>query len=506
MTQAIERTYEQLTARMREVHTLGAVASLLGWDQETYMPKRAAARRAEQQALMRELVHRRFTDDAIGAWLEALPEQEVRARLGDEAAANVRELRRSYERARKLPSEFVAELTRTCSHAHEAWIEARKQAAFPIFAPHLEKIIALKRQEADYVGYEDERYDALLDEYEPGARTREIAPLLEGLREVLVPLVRAATEAGAAQAGEENRRWPREAQERLCRRVAAMMGFDFEAGRLDVSAHPFCSGIDAGDVRLTTRYDERDAASALFGVMHEAGHGLYEQGLDPEQLGMPAGQACSTGMHESQSRLWENQIGRSRPFWEHLFPILRDHFPQACTGLELEDWLKRINRVSPSLIRVEADEVTYNLHILLRFEIERALLEGELTVAQLPAAWNQKMEAYLGLTPPDDAKGVLQDIHWSFGGFGYFPTYSLGNLYAAQIFEALRADVGDLDALLRHGRLLEIRDWLRAKIHRRGMVLRAPALLEEVTGKPPSSEPFERYVRAKVETLFGVRV
>ncbi|RME76370.1 MAG: carboxypeptidase M32, partial [Planctomycetota bacterium] len=475
---------------------------LVGWDQETYMPPRAQARRAEQLALLSELRHRRFTDPRMGELLEALPEPEVRETLGEVAAANVRETARSYRRATCLPSSFVAELTRVCAHAHEAWIEARKNADFAQFAPHLERIVALKREEADRVGFEDERYDALLDVYEPGARTREIAPMLASLRERLVPIVQRVADGTEAQDGaEDGRRWPVEQQKQLCRRVAAAMGFDFEAGRLDESAHPFCSGIDVGDVRLTTRYDERDAAGALFGVMHETGHGLYEQGLDPERFGTPAGEACSTGMHESQSRLWENQIGRSRPFWEHFFPILCATFPQASEGLDLESWVRRINRVRRSLIRVEADEVTYNLHILLRFELERDLLEQRLAVADLPAAWNAKMEAYLGLTPPDDAQGVLQDIHWSFGGFGYFPTYTLGNLYAAQIHDALRAAFPDLDDMLRHGRLLEIRDWLRDKIHRRGMVLRAPALLEEVTGAPPSAEPFLRYIERKVEAL-----
>jgi carboxypeptidase Taq len=282
------------------------------------------------------------------------------------------------------------------------------------------------------------------------------------------------------------------------------MGFDFEAGRLDVSAHPFCSGVDSGDVRLTTRYHEEDLGNALFGVMHEVGHGLYEQGLSAEHYGTPMGEACSTGVHESQSRLWENQVGRSRPFWEHFFPILREHFPGATGGLDVDAWYRRINRIEPSLIRVEADEATYNLHILLRFEIERQLLSGELSVSGLPAAWNRKMEEYLGLTPPDDSKGVLQDIHWSFGGFGYFPTYTLGNLYSAQIYDALRRDLGDVDDLLRHGRLLEIRDWLRQKVYRKGMLLRAPELMQDITGEAPTAGAFQRYIEAKVGELYGV--
>ncbi|GIW72409.1 MAG: carboxypeptidase M32 [Planctomycetota bacterium] len=498
----MEQSYQELIRRLREVETLRAASRLLSWDQETYMPPRAQARRAEQLALLSELAHRRFTDQAVGALLAELPEDAVRERLGAEAAANVRETAREYARATRLPPDFVAELARTTSLAHQAWVEARGRADFERFAPHLERVVALKRQEAELLGYEEEIYDALLEEYEPGARAAQIAPMLAGLREVLVPIVQKAT-AAAGGGWQPAAAFAVQAQQQLCRRLAELMGFDFTAGRLDVSAHPFCTGIDTGDVRLTTRYHEHDVADALFGVMHEVGHGLYEQGLDPEHFGTPMGSACSTGIHESQSRLWENQIGRSRAFWKYFLPVLRETFPEATAGLELEEWYRRINRVRPSLIRVEADEVTYNLHILLRFEIERELLAARIGVSELPALWNRKMEEYLGLAPPDDAQGVLQDVHWSFGGIGYFPTYTLGNLYAAQIFAAMRRELGNLEAQLERGELSEIRAWLREKIHRRGMLLRAHELLAEVTGEPPSARAFTEYIQSKFGELYG---
>lgn len=498
---ALPETYGTYTKLAKEVRLLGGVSAVLAWDQETNMPKKGTPVRADELAMMSGLRHERFTSDAMGETLAALEGQTDA--LGEKERANVRETRRVFDRARKLPKDFVEELTRTCSVAHEAWIEARKASEWSTFAPHLEKILGLKRREAELVGYEGgEAYDALLDEYEPGMRAERCAAILGGLRDEVVALVQAIAEKERPEdiAGT----FPREGQERFGKKIIQAMGFDLDAGRVDVSAHPFCSGFHPGDVRLTTRYDEANPRQALFGLIHEAGHGLYEQGLDPSQYGTPMGEACSTAMHESQSRLWENVIGRSLPFWERFFPELKEVFPDALRDVDLARWHRYVNDVRPSLIRVEADEVTYNLHILLRFEIERALFKGELEVGDLPGVWNEKMQAYLGLTPPSDADGVLQDVHWSFGGFGYFPTYSLGNLYGAQIVERAQQDLPELWDQVRRGDLLPLKAWLNANVHRKGCLFPPDRFIEDLTGSPPSAEPFVRYLKEKFGAIYGL--
>jgi carboxypeptidase Taq len=390
----------------------------------------------------------------------------------------------------------------------EAWVKARKGNAFDVFAPWLEKIVSLKRREAEVLGYRDGHiYDPLLDQYEPGAKTAEIGPLLAGLRERLVPLLQAiagSKRTPPAQLYPPGTTFPREAQSEFGLAVVRDMGFDLDAGRLDTANHPFCSPAAPSNVRLTTRYDDHDPRSCFFSIIHEAGHGLYEQGFEAEHYGTPMADAVSSGIHESQSRLWENQVARSRPFWEHYFPKLRERFPAAFAGVSLDGFHFSVNEVRPSLIRVEADEFTYNLHILLRFEIECDLLTGKLGVSELPRVWNARMEKYLGLTPPTDADGVLQDIHWSFGGFGYFPSYTLGNLYAAQFMVQARRDLPDLDDRIRRGDLRALRDWLRERIHRHGSRWRAHELVMHVTGKPLSVEPFLDYLRGKFGPLYGI--
>jgi carboxypeptidase Taq len=344
----------------------------------------------------------------------------------------------------------------------------------------------------------------LLDEYEPGATSAGLTRMFSSLAQELAPLVKKIVASPRKPRAELlQRSFPREKQEEFGRLVARDMGFDFDAGRLDVSAHPFCSGFAPSDVRITTRYKEDELTESLFGIMHEAGHGLYEQGLDATKFGTPLAEACSTGVHESQSRLWENLVGRSRPFWRHYYPKLRALFPAELADASEQDFLFAINLVTPSLIRTESDEVTYNLHIIVRFEIERDLLSGKLPVAELPRAWNAKYEELLGITPPKDSEGCLQDVHWSIGLFGYFPTYTLGNLYAAQLFTKARAELG-LDARLERGELGPLRSWLREKVHRKGMFLRPNDLITEVTGKPPSQEDFVSYLKKKYGELYGI--
>lgn len=492
--------YDDFIALVREIGRLDSIAQLLDWDSETYMPKGGLTVRAEQLALVAELAHERRSGPRLGELLAKLD-----GRVKDPIqAANVREMRRTYDRAVKVPLELVSRLARATTTAKEAWGRAREQSAFSVFAPHLEELLQLKRQVADCVGYQTERYDALMDEFEPGMTCAEIGGIFASLRGPLADFTRRLAAAKhQPDASILQRRFPRDAQERFARRMAEAIGFDFSSGRLDVSKHPFCTGIGAGDVRLTTRYDENFFNGAIFGALHEAGHGMYEQGLDPAHAFTPAGQAVSLGIHESQSRMWENLVGRSRPFWGRFYADCQAAFPLALGDVPPEAFYGAINKVQPSLIRVEADEVTYNLHIILRFEIERSMIDGTLAVKDVPEAWNAKMGELLGVVPPDDAQGCLQDIHWSLSAFGYFPTYALGNLYAAQFLDAARRDIPDLPERIRRGDFAALREWLRANIHRHGQLHRASDLVRLVTGKPLSTEPFLTYLREKFVLIYG---
>ncbi|MEZ0227181.1 MAG: carboxypeptidase M32 [Planctomycetota bacterium] len=493
-------TYDRLVAKAKEIKLLAGVSGLLGWDQETYMPAKAGEVRSDQMALLAGLLHDKVVASEIGDLLATLEKEKLSA----ERAAVVRETRRSHDRERKLPKELVEEMARTTSRAQEAWAKARKEKDFPAFAPWLEKVLDLKRQVAKHLGTPgQEPYDALLDEFEPGCTSAELTALFTRLEAELVPLVKKIVSSKKKPRVEIlERRYAKAKQEEFGRLVAKDMGFDFEAGRLDVSAHPFCSGLAPDDVRITTRYAEDDLTGSLFGIMHEAGHGLYEQGFDRAWYGTPLAEACSTGVHESQSRLWENMVGRSRSFWRHYFPKLREFFPEPLADVSEADFVFAVNDVRPSFIRTEADEVTYNLHVLLRFEVERDLLSKKLSVSDLPRFWNDKFEKLLGVRPADDAQGCLQDIHWSFGLFAYFPTYTLGNCYAAQIHAAADKELG-LDARLAKGELKPLREWLREKVHARGMLHRPKELVKAVTGAPPSPEPFMKYLNAKYGELFG---
>jgi carboxypeptidase Taq len=433
--------YEAFLARVREIGQIDSATQLLDWDAETYMPTKGLAVRAEQIATLTRLSHERMIDPALRDLIEKLDGDS-----GDEAAeTNIREVKRLVLRACRVPPDLVERIARVSTHAKGTWQLARKASNFEHFRPHLEELIELRRQFADAIGYRVERYDALIDEYESGMTAAEISRLFDTLRGPLSEFVRAIADAPRRpDTGILHRNFPKETQRLWSRQMAQVIGFDFESGRIDESAHPFCSGTSPGDVRLTTRYQEDFFSSAMFGTLHEAGHGLYEQGLPDDHLFVPRGQAVSLGIHESQSRLWENFVGRSRPFWERFYPQCQLAFHEALGDVSLDDFYFAVNAVSPSLIRVEADEVTYNLHIILRFELERDLISGKLTARDLPAAWNDKMETLVGVRPDDDANGCLQDIHWSMGGFGYFSTYALGNLYAAQFFAKAQQDMPDL--------------------------------------------------------------
>jgi carboxypeptidase Taq len=498
----VMNAYDSLLQRSREVASYSSTASVLAWDQETYMPPKASAYRAEQLGQLAGLTHRLATAAEVGDWLKSC-EDTMPACVDDLECemrnANVREWRRDYDRATKLSARLVEDIARTTSLAREHWAKARAASDFTAFAPWLEKILGLVREQADCWGYEDCAYDALLDAYEPGARVAKLAPLFDDLQARLAPLLprlRKATASANAKRLEAN--YPTAAQQRFNRRVAESMGFDFEAGRIDATVHPFCTEMGPKDCRLTTRYDEKDFTNSLFGVMHEAGHGLYTQGLRPEQFGTPMGTFLSLGIHESQSRLWENQVGRSRDFWRHWYATAVEQFPHLA-ALPLDEFWLIVNRVEPSLIRVEADEGTYNLHIVLRFEMEQKLVSGELAVADLPAAWNARFEQLFQMPVPDDRRGCLQDTHWALGLFGYFPTYTLGTLNAAQLFNSARQRVPGLADDLAQGKYARLLAWLRENIHAPGRQFSPDELMTRATGRTTSAEAFMTYLQGKYD-------
>jgi carboxypeptidase Taq len=496
--------YEELIRRSREESLLASCSALLSWDEQTYLPRGGAEHRGNQMALLAGLHHEKATDPRIGELLDTLETSDLVRDPETPAAVNVRERRRTYRRLTRLPRALVEELARLTTVAQQEWVAARKDADFGRFRPWLEAIVARKREAAACLAVGDgPLYDALLDEYEPGARSQEIARLFESLRCELVPLVAAiAASPSRPNLAILHREYPVDRQRIFGEAVAAAIGFDFERGRLDIAAHPFCTGIGPGDCRITTRYNPHDAGSALFGILHEVGHALYEQGLDPEHQGTPMGESVSLGVHESQSRLWENAVGRSRPFWEHFYPLATRVFREALHNVRLDDFLFAVNHVEPSLIRVEADEVTYNLHVLARFELEQALVSGDLAVGDVPGAWNEKYERYLNVTPKNDADGCLQDIHWSAGLLGYFPTYTLGNLFAAQLFAKAREELGDLDASSARGDFFPLLDWLRARIHRQGQRYRATTLIERATGAALDHKPLIEALRRKYSAFY----
>lgn len=496
-------SYDELIRLNKEVSLLDSCSAVLGWDERTYMPRGGAAHRAEQHALLAGMVHERATDPVVGGLLSELEASETPGEDPSEREVNTREIRRGYDKMVKLPRELVEEMARVTSLAEQAWEEARAKSDFNHFLPHLESVVRLKREEAAALEMGDTEYDALLDWYEPGENAENLSRVLGALRDELVPLVGAIVESGITP----NRsvlegNFPVEGQEAFGKAAAEAIGFDFERGRLDVTVHPFCTGIGLGDTRITTRYDSGFFPQAFFGILHEAGHGLYEQGLNADHAGTPMGETASLGIHESQSRMWENLVGRSRSFWSHFFPALKDEF--GMEGIDLDDFYFAINDVKTSLIRVEADEATYNLHILLRFELEQALISGDLPARDLPDVWNETFKRFFGLVPPDNAQGCLQDVHWSAGLIGYFPTYSLGNLYAAQFFEQAREDLGDLDTQFGQGEFGPLKDWLVDKIHLQGMRYPAPVLVEKVTGQPLSHKPLMDHLRNKYGPLYGI--
>lgn len=498
------QNYSDLLSHLREIDLANQIGSLLGWDQEVIMPKNGAESRAEHLAWISKTVHEKITDPRIGELITSLEVED----LDEIQRANVRITKKAHQRATCLPSDFVEDFARLRSQAHHTWAEAREKDDFSLFRDDLSKILDMTRRKAEYFGYTDSPYNALLDQYETGLTVGRLDPLFKGLRDSVSPLVRLVSESGVTPDNKwvDGVNWPKKSQEMLSQKVSESIGFDFNSGRRDSSVHPFCGGPNPFDVRWTTRYDESEPFGSLFGSMHETGHGTYEQGR-PESLAyQPAGKACGLGIHESQSRLWENQIGRSLEFCEWVIPLWREFFPGKMDDVTPEMLWRSVNQIQPSFIRTESDEATYNLHIMIRYELEKMMIEGDIEVDQIPDIWNEYYDRYLGISPPNRKLGVLQDIHWCMGAIGYFPTYTLGNLYAAQLLESARNDIVDHDENIRNGIFGPLLDWMRKKIHTRGSILEPAELIEEATGRPPTPEPFVSYLASKVSRLYGIKV
>lgn len=498
---------EELQNHLAEVKALAEAAAVLGWDQQTYMPPGGAGSRASQLTALSRIIHQKAT----GADMERLLNRAEQAAGGlnpdSDDAAFLRMARRDFDQATKLPEALVAELSRVTTLAHEAWAEARTESDYAKFAPWLTQILDLTRQAADHLGHSGERYDALLDLYEPGMKTAEVRAMFETIKPDLVALVRkiATKGPGAVDDSVLRRDFDEEKQRQFGEGIVRALGFDWNRGRQDRAIHPFCTSFGRSDVRITTRFDKNFLPMALFGSIHETGHALYEQGIAERYAGNILCDGTSLGFHESQSRLWENLVGRSRPFWQKFYPNLQAQFPEALRGVGGEAFYRAINKVEPTLIRVEADEVTYNLHILLRFEMEQDLLSDRLSVADAPAAWNTKMQEYFGLTPPDDAHGVLQDVHWSGGMIGYFPTYSIGNLLSVQLYEKADTDLGgQIAAQIAAGDFAPLLGWLRENVHQWGRKYLPTDLVRRVVGGPLDPAPYLSYLKKKFEEVYDL--
>jgi carboxypeptidase Taq len=492
-------TIEELRARLGEIEDVRAATGLLEWDQLVMMPPGGSRLRARQLGTLIRIAHDMLVDEHLGALLEELrPLEQSLDPLSDDASL-IRVTRRDREKAVRVPAALHEEMATHSSAAVQAWAQARADDDFAAFRPWLERTLELKRRYVDCFAPEGDPYDPLLDDFEPGMPTTEVRRVFDVLR----PALRAI--AHAAEPGDDppfaSAHYPRAAQEELSLELARTFGFEQGVYRLDPTVHPFCLSLGVDDIRLTTRYAEDDLyATSLFSTMHEVGHGLYEHGIDKALERTPLGSGCSAALHESQSRLWENLVGRSRPFWEWFFPRVRAAFPAALAAVELDEFLAVVNRARPSFIRVDADEATYGLHLILRFELEQELLFGDLAVADLPEAWNARFEELFGLSVPNDRLGCLQDVHWAGGSFGYFPTYLLGTVVSVQIWERLRRDLPDLDEQLRRGELGEIGGWLREHLYRLGRKLTPTETIERVCGGPIDPEPYLAYLRDKTAT------
>ncbi len=495
--------FDQFLKSIKGLSYLSSTLAVLEWDQQVYMPSQGSKVRGETMAYLAGQLHHKLVSKEFAQQLKLVRQLADDKKLNDKQMAIFKEVDRVYQRQRKLPQEFVEELAKSTAVAHHKWAEARQQSNYKLFLPYLKHIVELKQQEANYVGFKESPYDALLDTYEPGLTSAQLDEIFAPLKEFLIPFIKKIKRAK----NKFNSRmiigkFPLDKQQQFLKELNDQIGFSYETGRLDSSTHPFTTSFHPEDVRITTRYDERDIQYAIFSDIHEAGHAFYEAGLPPEHFGTPLAESISLGIHESQSRMWENQIGRSKQFWQHFYPLLRKYFPKPFKLIKLNDFYRVINNVQTSLIRTESDEVTYNLHIIIRYELEKDLIEGKIKVEDLSKLWNSKIKQYLGITVPKDAKGVLQDVHWSGGSIGYFPTYSLGNLYSAQFFAAVQKTIPNLYDQIADGNFKSIHQWLHKNIHQHGKFYTADQLVKKVTGESLNSKYFVEYIKNKYSELY----
>jgi carboxypeptidase Taq len=498
-----EEQFLQLKNLLAEIADLNYATALLNWDQQTYMPPGGAENRGQQLATLQQIAHTKFVSDKIGVLLDDL--QPYVAQLDPDSfeARLVNVTRRDFELESKLPLEFVAEKAMTTTAAYAAWGKARAENNFPLFQPHLEKIFDLAQRYIEFFAPYDHPYDPLINIFEPGMKTSEVKAIFNTLRPLQLELIRQISshpqvvDSFIHLAYDEQKQWAVGVE------FITKMGYDWQHGRQDKTLHPFSTSFGLGDVRITTRVSPNYLSSALFGTLHETGHAMYTLGSDPSIDRTPLFDGASSGVHESQSRMWENLMGRSYPFWQHFYPRLQEVFPSQLGNLSLESFYKGINKVQPSFIRVEADEATYNLHVMLRMELEIGLMEGSIAVKDLPEVWNSRSQEYLGITPPDNSKGVLQDVHWSYGLIGYFPSYALGNLIAAQLWERINIDIPDLTEQIRRGEFAPWLAWLREKVHRHGRKFEPQELIQRVTGSKIDPAAYMRYLERKFGAIYG---
>ena len=491
--------YETYGRKMRLVADVKNANAVLQWDQETYLPAKGAALRGQQISTLSEISHRLFIEDELGHLLQELLSRDD---LSIEKKRNVEKTNEDYLKARKYTSEFVRTLSEQINKAFHSWIESRKQNAFSVYEKDLEALIALKKQEAEIVGYDGHPYNALLDEFEKGATVSLLDKTFSNLLPTLKDLLDKISNKPQVDNSFLRQHFPKQQQWDWGMQLIKNLNFNFEAGRQDISEHPFSVGFNSNDVRITTRIDENDFGNMTWSCIHETGHALYEQGLPVDQYGLPLGEACSYSIHESQSRLWENNVGRSKGFWNHFFPVLQGYFEGQLKNISLEQFYKGINLVQPSLVRTEADELTYHFHVYIRYELEKQLIEGTVSAADIPAYWNDLYKKYLDVDVPDDKKGCLQDVHWSHGSFGYFPTYSLGSFYAAQFYATSNHQLKNLHAEIEQGNTRPLLDWLRKNIHSKGRFFTSEQLCEDVTGRGLDVSYFLNYLLQKYTAIY----
>lgn len=502
-----DKDYAKLLKLSHHARILTGISHLLDWDQETYMPQGAAAIRSVQQETLAGLIHEQKSGKKFKSALSKLiniSDGVILANdLSEEKQAALKQWRRDYVQENALPKKFVTEFAKLSSQSVLAWRNAKKENSFHKFAPFLEKLILMSKKKADFLGYQNHPYDALLDQYEPGITTLQVSKSFSSLRTSIVDLLKKILNKKPIDDSFLHGNFSHEKQLEFAHKILKDMGYSKEHGRLDISSHPFSSASHPTDSRITTRIHPTSLISCISVILHEAGHALYEMGLPTEHYGSPLGDSISLGIHESQSRWWETRIGQSRAFWQHYLPLLKEQFNGQLEPIDLESFYKAINKVEPSLIRVDADEVTYPLHIILRFELERALIEGSLKIREIPEAWNAKMKELLGIVPKTYAEGCLQDIHWAMGGFGYFPTYTLGNIYASQLFESFEKKHPDWEKRIALGDLHFITKWLYEAVHKHGRRYSSQEILQLSTGKDPSEMPYIKYLNNKYQAIYN---